>query len=126
MRRIIGDKEIVDMAPKLRKCNIVHIYVIDKPLEGLTLPLVTYNFVDENEVIDQNNNLFEPSLTTNVERIVKTNMTYPSQTPIELPSTRKQLIRRSLFTSRQNGDVSTPTNGRDGKKNISKDIYFWA
>ena len=25
LRRIIGDKEIVDMAPKLRKCNIVHI-----------------------------------------------------------------------------------------------------
>ncbi|KAJ8422765.1 hypothetical protein Cgig2_020669 [Carnegiea gigantea] len=41
-------------------------------------------------------------------------MTYASQTPIELPLTRKQLIRRSLFTSRQNGDVSTPTNGRDG------------
>ncbi|KAJ8452538.1 hypothetical protein Cgig2_000127 [Carnegiea gigantea] len=114
LRRIISDKEIVDMTPKLRKCNIVHIYVIDKPLEGLTLPLVTYNFVDENEVIDQNNNLFEPSLTTNVERVGKTNMTYASQTPIELPSTRKQLIRRLLFTSRQNGDVSTPTNGRDG------------
>ncbi|KAJ8443702.1 hypothetical protein Cgig2_032325 [Carnegiea gigantea] len=49
LRRIIGDKEIVDMAPKLRKCNIVHTYVIDKPLQGLTLPLVTYNFVDESE-----------------------------------------------------------------------------
>ncbi|KAJ8433395.1 hypothetical protein Cgig2_028995 [Carnegiea gigantea] len=86
--------EIVDMAPKLRKHNIVHINVIDKPLQGLTLPLVTYNFVDESEVIDQNNNLFEPSLTTNVERAGKTNMIYTSQTPIELPSTRKQLIRR--------------------------------
>jgi len=114
------------MAPKLRKCNIVHIYVIDKPLHGLTLPLVTYNFVDESEVIDQNNHLFEPPLTTNAERARKTNTTYVSQTPIELPSTRKQLICRSLFTSRQHGDVSTPINGRDGKKNISKDIYFWA
>ncbi|KAJ8434307.1 hypothetical protein Cgig2_009932 [Carnegiea gigantea] len=104
LRRIIGDEEIVDMAPKLRKCNIVHIYIIDKPLQGLTLPLVTYNFVDENEVIDQDNNLFEPSLATNVERAGKTNTTYASQTPIELPLTRKQLIRRSLITSRQNGD----------------------
>ncbi|KAJ8422317.1 hypothetical protein Cgig2_008314 [Carnegiea gigantea] len=68
LRRIIGDKEI--------KCNIVHIYVIDKPLQGLTLPLVTYNFVDENE------------------RAGKTNTTYASQTPIELSSTRKTLIRR--------------------------------
>ncbi|KAJ8433706.1 hypothetical protein Cgig2_019815 [Carnegiea gigantea] len=114
LRRIIGGKEIVDMAPKLRKCNIVYIYVVDKPLEGLTLPWVTYNFVNENEVIDQNNNLLEPSLTTNVERVGKTDVTYASQTPIELPSIRKQLIRRSLFTSRQNGDVSTATNGRDG------------
>ena len=125
MRRIIGDKEIVDVASKLWKCNIVHIYVIDKPLQGLILPLVTHNFVDESEVIDQNN-LFEPSVTTNVECGGKTNMTCVSQTPIELPSTRKQLIRRSLFTSRQKGDVSTPTNGRDGKKNISKDMYCWA
>ncbi|KAJ8436187.1 hypothetical protein Cgig2_021858 [Carnegiea gigantea] len=107
------------MAPKLRKCNIVHIHVIDKLLQGLTLPLVTYNFGDESEVIDQNNNLFEPSLTTNVERAGKTNTTYVSQTPIELPSKRKQLIRRSLFTSRQNRDVSTPTNGRDGLKQPS-------
>ncbi|KAJ8433347.1 hypothetical protein Cgig2_004500 [Carnegiea gigantea] len=94
--------------------QLVHIHVIDKPLQGLTLPLVTYNFVNENEVIDQNNNLFEPSLTTNIERVGKTNMTFASQTPIELPPTRKQLIQRSLFTSKQNGDVSTPTNGRDG------------
>ncbi|KAJ8436266.1 hypothetical protein Cgig2_011538 [Carnegiea gigantea] len=125
LRRIIGDKEIVDIAPKLRKCNIVHIYVIEKPLQGLTLPLVTYNFVDENEVIDQNSTLFEHSLTTNLERAEKSNMTYASQTPIELPSTAKQLIRRSLFTLRQNGDVSTPTDGRDGsttpaRKNSAK------
>ena len=92
--------------------------MIEKPF----WPLVTNNFVDENEVIDQNSTLFEPSLPTNLERAGKTNMTYASQTLIELPSTRKQLIRRSLFTSRQNGDVSTPTNGRDGMKNISKDI----
>ncbi|KAJ8440414.1 hypothetical protein Cgig2_017647 [Carnegiea gigantea] len=107
LRRIIGDKEIVDMTPKLRKCNIVHIYVIEKPPQGLTLPLVTYNFVNENEVIDQNNTLFEPSLTTNLERAGKTNVTYASQTPIE------------------NRDVSTPTNGRDGsttpaRKNSAK------
>ncbi|KAJ8425210.1 hypothetical protein Cgig2_011799 [Carnegiea gigantea] len=101
LRRIIGDKEIVEMAPKLRKCNIVHIYDLSCHWLPITLSM--------NEVINQNNSLFEPSPTTNLERAGKTNITYASQTPIE-----------SLFTSRWNGEVSTPTNGRDGSMTLTR------
>ncbi|KAJ8444271.1 hypothetical protein Cgig2_024597 [Carnegiea gigantea] len=53
LRRIIGDKEVIDMVAKLGKCKSVHVYAIDEHVKSLTLPHVTYRFVDTSRVQNQ-------------------------------------------------------------------------
>ena len=51
LRRIIGDKEVVDMISRLGKSKIVHIFTIDQTLDGLGL--VTQRFVDRHATTTQ-------------------------------------------------------------------------
>jgi len=53
LRRIIGDKEVIDMVAKLGKCKSVHVYAIDEHVKSLTLPHVTHRFVDTSQVQNQ-------------------------------------------------------------------------
>jgi len=50
LRRIIGDKELIDMVAKLGKCKSVHVYAINEHVRRLTLPHVTHRFVDTSTV----------------------------------------------------------------------------
>ncbi|KAJ8422918.1 hypothetical protein Cgig2_007799 [Carnegiea gigantea] len=53
LRRIIGDKEVIDMVAKLGKCKSVHVSAIDEHVKSLALPHVTYRFVDTSQVQNQ-------------------------------------------------------------------------
>ncbi|KAJ8440466.1 hypothetical protein Cgig2_028702 [Carnegiea gigantea] len=53
LRRIIGDKEVIDMVAKLGKSKSVHVYAIDEHVKSLTLPHVTHRFVDTSQVQNQ-------------------------------------------------------------------------
>lgn len=106
VRRIFGSKCIIDMAPKLKKCRVVHIYAVDEPVEGLALLLISRNFVDVSDVItiDHHSSKVPPAAT----------LEYGTHIDSLPPS--KQDIQRSL-TSTRNGGLSLTAAGVDGKQN---------
>ena len=106
LRRIIGDKEVVDMVTKLGKCKVVHIYAIDELIEGLALPLVISNFVDEKCAITHTKEAIEPILPKNIDCIDKVNVKPMFKANVGVVSTRKERIQRS-FSLRQNEGQST-------------------
>ena len=97
LRRIIGDKEVVDMISRLGKSKTVHIFTIDQTLDGLGL--VTQRFADQHATMTQ------PARKHMVARSL---------------FTPRLLLPETIDNEGQNSSLLTPVCGGNGKIVLNK------